>query len=330
MRARFSSYTWWLALLGLGYGSLSVSAIASTNVFELDWQASIAQDHVLAGHIFDSGGEVTIVELADRMATSRFVLIGEKHDNIDHHRLELYLLQLLLKRKSVVDPNATMSIALEMLDAGQQTKIDLITEQLEQNKGLKLDSKELKARLDWPEQGWPWDDYSAVIGWTLNSRLPLHAGNISRKTMHVVYQSGIDDRFSSATELKSSLHDALLDQVFDGHCGLMPKDSLASMVDIQLVKDASMANALVAGDSESSILIAGTGHIRKDTSVPRHLQMLSDESMLTVALVEVDSDRQQVADYKDLFDQFDIVIFTPVANQRDYCADLEKSMHKKK
>jgi len=330
MRLGISRFNWWLMALCLGYGSLSISTIASTDIIKLDWQAPLAQDHALAGWIFDSDGVVTPEDLADRMAAVRFVLIGEKHDNIDHHQLELYLLKLLLKRLSADNPNATMSITLEMLDAGQQAHIDLITEQLEQNKDLVFDTDELKSRLDWPEQGWPWDDYAAVIGWSLNRRLPLYAGNISRKTMHVIYQNGIDDRFSSARVLKASLHDALLDQVFDGHCGLMPKDSLASMVDIQLVKDAAMANTLLAGDTDSGVLIAGTGHIRKDTSVPRHLQTLSGNSMLTIALVEVDSDRQQVADYDDLFDQFDIVIFTPVANQRDYCADLEKSMHKNK
>jgi hypothetical protein len=59
--------------------------------------------------------------------------------------------------------------------------------------------------------------------------------------------------------------------------------------------------------------------------VPRHLQKLNDAAVLSVALVEVHPDKQSVADYA-LFDQFDVVIFTPIANQRDYCAELKKSL----
>jgi len=318
---------WWLVLLWLGHGGSSV--IASADVIKLDWQSPVAQDHALAGRIFDSSGALTIADLADRMAASGFVLVGEKHDNADHHQLELYLLKLLLKQKEAGAREVSVSVALEMLNGSQQPQIDLIAEQLRQIDELEYDSAKIKTRLEWPEQGWPWDDYAAVIGWTLNNRLPLNAGNISSKTMRTVYQNGIDDRFSSARHLKTYLHDSLLDQVFDGHCGLMPKDSLASMVDIQLVKDAAMANALAVGDKETNVLIAGTGHIRKDTAVPQHLQILSSHSILTIALIEVDSDRQQVAGYSSLFDQFDIVVFTPVANQRDYCAELEQSMRKK-
>lgn len=214
---------------------------------------------------------------------------------------------------------------MEMLNSGQQPSIDTISEEFRLSDDLQVASAELKERLDWPEHGWPWGDYAAVISWVLKQRLPLYAANLNRETMHSLYKSGLDDRFQSARELKEVLHDSLLDQVFDGHCGLMPRDKLGSMLDIQLAKDSAMANALLAAETPQSVLIAGSGHIRKDTAVPRHLQQA--DSVITVALIEVDSEKTNVADY-DLFERFDVAVFTPVANQRDYCAELEKSMKK--
>jgi len=314
--------------------TLANVAVGATDSVDLNWRAPLAQDHPLVGEIYTAKAAITTEALADLMAASGYVLIGEKHDNIDHHQLELYLLKLLSERISGADENPSdespsMGVTLEMLDRSQQSQIDQVMKQLDQSDDDRLEVADLKSALNWPEHGWPWGSYSALIGWTLNGGLPLYAGNISRETMKSVYQTGIADQFISAKELHGALNEALLDQVFDGHCGLMPKDSLGSMVDIQLVKDSSMASALVAASGKPGVLIAGTGHVRKDTAVPRHLQVLDDKPILTVALIEVDLEKRFVADYNDSFDQFDVVIFTPVANDRDYCADLEQSMHKK-
>ena len=308
----------------------------------LDWKAPLALDHPLTGAIYDSRGVLTPEALGLRMGDSRYLLIGEKHDNVDHHQLELYLLELLVKSPAVGDTAVgntaiensvpSVAIALEMLDSSQQTKINSVAKQLKaDNTGI--DAAELKRRLDWPERGWPWSDYAAIIGWTFARQIPLYAGNISRQTMRTVHQNGLDDRFQSARQLRSTLRDSILDQVFDGHCGLLAKDSLAPMLDIQLAKDSAMANAmanaLASTDAKQSVLIAGTGHTRKDTGVPKHLRLVGAEPVLSIALIEVDPEKRKVSDY-DLFDQYDVVIFTPVANQRDYCAEFKKSMQNNK
>jgi uncharacterized iron-regulated protein len=311
----------------LGWFAIS-AAVASTSL-QLEWESQIADTHPLVGGVYLKDGAITVPALAALMADNKYVLIGEKHDNSDHHQLELRLLKLLKNYYSDAGTDASVSVTLEMLDGSQQPKLDEIMWQLDQNNELSINTDELKTALSWPQHGWPWSDYAPLIEWTLSSRMLLSAGNISHSTMKSIYASGIDDRFSSASELKTALNDRLLDQVFDGHCGLMPKDSLSSMVDIQLVKDAAMANALVDSGGTHSVLVAGTGHIRKDSAVPQHLRVLDDASVLTIALVEVVNDKKLPADYSELFEQFDVLVFTPIANERDYCADLEKSLHKK-
>ena len=317
-----------LLLICLGVGGISTFTLAAASSLVLDWKAPLAQDHPLVGRVYQSQGEMTLESLADLMADSRFVLIGEKHDNADHHQLELYLLKMLVERNTANNTIPSVAVTLEMLDSSQQSQVDLVIERIRQNDGPELELDELKSSLDWPPQGWPWADYSALIGWTLNSGLSLYAGNIGSDMMRDVYKNGIDDQFASAIALKTPVQDALLDQVFDGHCGLLPRESLASMVDIQLVRDSQMARALMVSAGKQNVLIAGAGHTRKDTAVPKHLQVLGESSVLSVALVEVDVEKNDAADYH-LFDRFDVAIFTPIATRHDYCADLEKSLQKK-
>ena len=317
-----------LLLICLGICGISTFTLAAADSLVLDWKAPLAQDHPLVGRVYQSQGEMTLESLADLMADSRFVLIGEKHDNADHHQLELYLLKMLVERNTANNTIPSVAVTLEMLDSSQQSKVDLVMERIRQNDGPELELTELQRSLEWPPQGWPWEDYSALIGWTLNSGLSLYAGNIGGETMKTVYKNGIDDRFASASALKKPVQDELLDQVFDGHCGLLPRESLASMVDIQLVRDSQMARALTVSAGKQNVLIAGAGHTRIDTAVPKHLQVLGESSVLSVALVEVDPEKFEVADYP-LFDRYDVAIFTPVATRHDYCADLEKSMQKK-
>ena len=85
----------WLAL-----GCTSAFAIAATGSLDLDWKAPLAQEHPLVGKIYQSNAETSLQSLVDLMADNRYVLIGEKHDNIDHHQLELYLLKLLIERNA--------------------------------------------------------------------------------------------------------------------------------------------------------------------------------------------------------------------------------------
>ena len=125
------------------------------------------------------------------------------------------------------------------------------------------------------------------------------------------YRNGIDTEFTTAIELREELEQPLLEQVYQGHCELMKKESLSPMVDIQLVKDAAMTSALLEADTDMSVLVAGTGHTRIDSAIPRHLQLNGDDTVMSVALVEVNPELPSVTDY-EVADRF-------------RCADLHTS-----
>src|ERR671930_1251825 len=61
------------------------------------WQARFGQDHPLVGQIWDveAARLIDTTTLVQRLTAGRFVLLGEKHDNPDHHRLQAWILKQL-------------------------------------------------------------------------------------------------------------------------------------------------------------------------------------------------------------------------------------------
>ena len=105
-------------------------------------------------------------------------------NNPDHQQLEVRLLEALNEHNA--EHRKTMAVVFEMLDASQQENIDAMTTALADNADLELSVEQMRADLDWPEQGWMWEDYDNVIGWVLDNRVPMYAGNIDSTQMQSV------------------------------------------------------------------------------------------------------------------------------------------------
>lgn len=103
----------------------------------------------------------------------------------------------------------------------------------------------------------------------------------------------------------------------DAHCGALPKELLAGMVEVQRLRDASLARAVVqamAATGGPVVVITGSGHARKDRGVPAVLAMAAPElQVLSVGQVE-----SQVADAP-----FDYWVVTDAPARDDPCAAFE-------
>lgn len=111
-----------------------------------------------------SGQVLTARQLAERLATASHVLVGEQHNNPDHHALQLWLLQALADRR----PQG--SLLLEILTASQQAHVDAA------RAGIATSSypADLCAALNWQPR-WDWDVYGPVLRFALAQPYPLLA-----------------------------------------------------------------------------------------------------------------------------------------------------------
>ena len=280
-----------------------------------EWQSDLYNDHVLVGQIWDTRHQafVSQTSLLDTLSSSHFLLLGEKHDNPDHHRLRLALLEQLL----AAEQPALM--VMEMLTETQQPAINTLAEQ----QPLPA-SEQWQSLLTW-DDGWTWTFYEPALRVGLTNNARIVAGNISSDTLMQVYRS--ETVTDNAVVLNSDQLRRLTNDIDVSHCGMLPAAQIPPMVRVQQARDQQMANALMtAGDFSRRILLAGNFHIRHDLSVPNYLPD-GVEPPLALAFLEVDPTLVQAADYVtdaagDLV--YDFIWFTPAIRSDDYCADLAR------
>lgn len=264
------------------------------------WQAPEGRQHADLGVIRDlrTGEQLTPEQLVERLAPAPRVLLGEQHDNPDHHALELWLLQALEQKR------AQGSVLMEMLNPDQQAKVD-------QARGQTV--ADLPAALAW-QKNWEWSMYGPIVRHALAQPYPLLSANLDRSEIMNIYKTRPVLEGSASTA--KSVQAPLLDDIRESHCGLLPEAQLPSMLAVQQQRDRRMAQRLLAAP-QPALLFAGAFHVRRDLGVPLHLADLgAGQGSISVVLAEVGKTvPASTADY---------VWFTPALPEKDHCAELRK------
>ena len=264
------------------------------------------EDHPLAGRAWDvrEGRFIEAQAVWARAASARHVLVGEIHDNPEHHRLQRRALEALAQA-------GARAVAMEQFDTEHQPAMDAAGA-----KGADAESLGDAGRFD--REGWGWALYRALVEFAVERRWPILAANLSRKELR---SAAGDPSRVAALPSPPGLVAALEKDMVDGHCGHRPDPkTLAAMVNGQRLRDARMA-AVLEGAPGPTVLIAGNGHVRRDRGVPLYL---GNGDALVIGQVEV---RPGEADPKAYLaggfaggPVYDIVFFSARAEREDPCA----------
>jgi uncharacterized iron-regulated protein len=290
------------------------------------WQAKLDIDHPLVGVILDVAAQrrVSEAQLIARVQAADIVLVGETHDNPDHHVLEAGLLQ------AFSTSHHAPAVVFEMLDRQQQPAIDA---SLAAHPG---DADALARAVAWESSGWPeWSMYRPVFDAALASHGPILAAGIDRNAAMGIAHEGVAaldpalvQTFGLAAPLQAEVQATMRHEMSEVHCGLLPEGMLDSMVLVQRARDALLAERLHEGveASRGALLIAGAGHVRRDQGVPAQLTRAYGATSLAIGLVQVNAEDATAERYAAGFEArvlpFDFVWFTPRANDVDPCAEL--------
>ncbi len=292
------------------------------------WQTSGFADNPLVGHIWSPADQdwITPASLRGSLADARFVLLGETHDNTDHHRLQAALLGV------VVHAGRQPVVAFEMLDLDQQPALATYLA------GGSANAAGLGPAVDWADSGWPdWGMYQPIAQVALAHGLTVVAANLPATTVRAVALEGFGaleparvTELGLEQPLPAQQTERMLDELFKSHCDLVPREALSGMVKAQRLRNAIMAWRLRhEATTDGGVLIAGAGHVRTDYAVPAHLRRHApDASVLSIAMIEVEPDKTAPADYAANYNAdrlpFDYVLFTPAAEREDPCVALRK------
>lgn len=177
---------------------ISMITLASVSLGACRQNVTIKQDapgqkaFLTDGQIYDlhSGKIISSSELLADLATARHLIIGEKHDNAEHHQIELWLIQNLLIQR----PQG--SVLLEMLTSEQQPRVNQVKCWLKDNPVVR-DSR-VQELLNW-QKGWSWEMYGDIVMQLL--RGPYPPGSIG--VMAAVSGSSVYSNFSNGSGINS-------------------------------------------------------------------------------------------------------------------------------
>jgi uncharacterized iron-regulated protein len=298
---------------------------------ERQWLSSHYRDHPLAGTIWTADFKpVTAEQLETAVLEANFVLLGEIHNNADHHRLQAQMIEVLGRA------GRRPAVVWEMIPASLQPELDRHLQ------SSPKDASKLGEVLRWKERGWAdWAIYQPIAEAALSAKLPLLGGALDRETDRAISKSDPSQaklilELKLDQPVKPEIVEALAKEINDGHCNMLPKSAVKPMIMVQRARDAHLAKIVAAATpKEGAVLIAGSGHVRKDWAVPSFLkQTLPDASITSIAFFEVDPERPSPSDYVEpiagLGNPFDFIYFTPKVDLVDRCAEMAEHMEKMK
>lgn len=299
--------------------SAALADAAPINAPERGWQTLLRPDEALVGKIWEvsTGRFISAEALLENLKSRQYVLLGEKHDNPDHHLLQREILTAL-REEAVLG-----AVSFEMMATD-------ISPRLETLGTRRFESSDLLAEyIEWDKQGWDWGFYGPLVSLAYERNVPIYAGNISRAKMSSLYASYSPVAEGAIGELARAQLRADIDA---SHCGLLPESQFDAMVRVQQGRDESLARSLVDAknaDGKAAVLIAGNYHIRQDLGVPNYLlraqPALQREAIASVAFLEVAEGGTQPAHYLEdsvELPAYDYLWFTPALANKDYCAGM--------
>jgi uncharacterized iron-regulated protein len=259
-----------------------------------------------------SGAALERSELLNRMARAEFVLLGELHDNPIHHQVRGSLIRAAGFRPAVV------------FEQFQASAGPIPRPGAEQPREAWLDAN------GFDRNGWRWPLHQPVIEAAVANARSIWGSGISRDQLRAVVRGGDAAapeelrRLMEASPLGDAARAAIDSDLVAGHCGQLPESMIPGMRSAQVVRDASMTQALLrAAEGGPAWLIAGNGHVRSDVAVPRLLTVaVPGKRLLVVGLLERGADGSMPSRTEQ--ERYDVVLVTPRAERGDPCASLRR------
>ncbi|MDZ4261917.1 MAG: ChaN family lipoprotein [Pseudomonadota bacterium] len=252
-----------------------------------------------------SNSWTTSVALVKQLRDKRIVLLGEHHDNIEHHRWQLQMITGL----HVLNPN--MVLGFEMFPRQSQPVLDRwVAGELTEDEFLK--------QVKWAEY-WSFDPalYLPMFHYARMNKIPMYALNVNRSLIHKVGAEGWDkvpvaeQEGVSKPATASQGYKKMLSSVFMNHgtkhgadaakteaeaadpmATILADPGFNRFVESQSVWDRAMAEGIINGRQKNQdammVAVMGSGHMMYHFGVPEQLVALGEPKPM--ALVPWDTE----------------------------------------
>jgi len=243
--------------------------------------------------VVPGAGRVTAQEVLSKAARGQVVLIGEQHDDADHHRWQLQTIAAL----AALRPD--MVFGFEMFPRRVQPALDRWV-------AGELSEADFLAASDW-SRVWGFETalYLPLFHFARLNRIPMVALNVEREFVRSVGAQGLAavpaDKREGVTD-PAPASEAYVDKLLAAYAEHPEKGSTATrddpafrrFVEAQLVWDRAMAQALADAASRrpAALLVGimGSSHIAGGYGVPQQLRSLGIQGIASLLPWDADAD----------------------------------------
>ena len=255
--------------------------------------------HFRMGRIIhlNTGKAVSFDRFIDQLESKDLIFIGEKHDNPEHHLIQVQILQALMARYG------DLSVAMEFFQEPQQPALDRYME------GTSTETAFLKD-VDW-HKSWSFDYcfYRPLIFMLREKGGRIHAINAPNDIIKKVARSGLDslkpderNQLAKEIDLDNEKHRAYLRDVYNQHTSQDLK-KFDYFYQAQCVWEDTMAEN-IAGylkkNEQRLVVFAGNGHIVNRYGIPDRTLKRIPVTMATIVLYPLtgrETIKKETADY---------------------------------
>ncbi|WP_226622116.1 ChaN family lipoprotein [Alloyangia pacifica] len=236
--------------------------------------------------------------------------LGEVHDNPAHHA----------RQAELVAQIAPVALVFEMLSPAQAAQVtpELID-----------DEAALEAALGWNDSGWPdFSMYYPIFAAAPEAR--IYGAELPREEARALGEGDLGKVFGPSAgfygldEPLDPEEDAARQQLqMAAHCNALPLEMLPTMVGIQRLRDARLAETALEAYADLGgpvVVITGNGHARKDWGAPALLVRAAGE--VSVAALGQGETADGEAGQGAPDGGFDLVEQSPAAERDDPCEDF--------
>lgn len=248
-----------------------------------------------------------LAEFVELAHDADVVMLGEVHDNPQHHRNQAAIV-------SQLQPDA---LVFEMIPQESEAVVNEL-------RARGANREALAEALDWAESGWPDFAYYAEIMEAAPQAQVFGAGQPSADVRRAMLEGaagvfgpdaaiyGLDQPLEPEEQAAREAEQAA------AHCDTLPPEMLPGMVEAQRFRDAGLADAAIWARTMTGggqvVVIAGSGHADKERGAPALIALAEPEARV-VSLGQFEGGPSDA-------EGFDAVLHAPAPRRGDPCASL--------
>ena len=231
------------------------------------------------------GDPISFIQLLDHLNRTRVIFLGEVHDQIEHHQIQVRVLQ------GVMEKGEHVVVAMEMFERSQQPILDRWSQGL-------LTEEEFLKEIQWETiWGMDYNLYKGILDEIRTRHLKVLGLNVQRDWVRKVAQNGIEElsledrKRLPEMDLTDQRHRVYIASIYKSHKGGSAKD-FEYFYQAQCLWDEAMAETLSEflkspeGEGKTLLVFAGNGHVVFNFGIPKRFYRRTSIPYQTIVLKE--------------------------------------------